>query len=108
MLRTTVERIIGILKRRWKILRTPPEYSMEVQVNLVLALTAIHNYIRIDAGVGGLEAGLEEVEVPTEIEDDSPLAEERSTRSMMDNKRQEMAAKMWEDYISVGQNPACD
>jgi hypothetical protein len=57
-MRNVVERIIGILKRRWRILRMAPEYPIQVQVNLILALTAVHNCIGIevgDWGTGGLD-----------------------------------------------------
>ena len=42
-----VERIFGILKRRFTILDCPPEYSMAVQVRIPPALAAVHNFIRI-------------------------------------------------------------
>jgi hypothetical protein len=94
-LRNVVERVIGILKRRWKILRLAPEYSMGVQVDLVLALTAVHNYIRIQAGVEALEAGIEDEEVPQEL---PTTEEEDSTGCTMDRKRQEISRNMWRDY----------
>lgn len=45
--RNVVERIFGIIKKRWAILIRPPEYSMAVQVRIFPALAAIHNFIRI-------------------------------------------------------------
>jgi hypothetical protein len=41
-----VERIFGVLKRRFIILTRPPEYSMEIQARIPPALTATHNFIR--------------------------------------------------------------
>jgi hypothetical protein len=57
-LRNVVERIFKILKRRFRILRSAPEYPMRSQVNLIYVLTAIHNYIRKEAGLEALVAGL--------------------------------------------------
>ena len=45
-LRNVVKRIFGVLKRRFCILRAPPEYPYATQVKLVFALTALHNFIR--------------------------------------------------------------
>jgi DDE superfamily endonuclease len=45
-----IERIFGVLKRRFKCLATPPEYAFDIQVNLVFALTALYNFIRIQNG----------------------------------------------------------
>jgi hypothetical protein len=45
-LRVVVERAFGILKRRWKIVRSSaPEYSINDQTNIVYAVTALHNFI---------------------------------------------------------------
>jgi hypothetical protein len=41
-----VERIFGVLKRRFVILTHPPEYSMEIQARIPPALAATHNFIR--------------------------------------------------------------
>jgi DDE superfamily endonuclease len=45
--RNAVERIFGILKRRFTILDRPPEYSMAIQARIPPALAAVHNFIRI-------------------------------------------------------------
>jgi hypothetical protein len=41
-----VERIFGVLKRRFVILIRPPEYSMDIQARIPPALAATHNFIR--------------------------------------------------------------
>jgi DDE superfamily endonuclease len=46
-LRVIVEHAFGWVKRRWKIIRsTAPEYSIEKQIQIVYAVTALHNFIR--------------------------------------------------------------
>ena len=44
--RNVVERIFGILKRRFQILQLLPEYAMEIQSLIPPALAALHNFIR--------------------------------------------------------------
>ena len=47
-LRTCVERTFGVLKRRFKILKTAPEYPMNKQVMIPVACAVIHNFIRLN------------------------------------------------------------
>jgi hypothetical protein len=49
-LRNAIERIFGVLKRKFKILKTAPEFSIDVQEDLVLALTGLHNFARLRDG----------------------------------------------------------
>ncbi|KAH9012475.1 hypothetical protein EDB84DRAFT_1250841, partial [Lactarius hengduanensis] len=44
--RNAVERIFGVLKRRFVLLSHPPEYPMSIQVHIPPALAAVHNFIR--------------------------------------------------------------
>jgi hypothetical protein len=44
--RNVIERIFGVLKRRFRILRIPPEYDMHIQALIPPALAALHNFIR--------------------------------------------------------------
>lgn len=44
--RVIVEQTFGMLKRRWKIIRSSaPEYSINDQVSIVYAVTGLHNFI---------------------------------------------------------------
>ncbi|GKA06955.1 putative nuclease HARBI1 [Tanacetum coccineum] len=45
-LRSAIERSFGILKKRWKILRKMPKYSVENQLDIITAAFSFHNYIR--------------------------------------------------------------
>jgi len=44
--RNVIERIFGILKRRFRILQIPMEYDMSIQALIPPALAALHNFIR--------------------------------------------------------------
>ncbi|KAG9400208.1 hypothetical protein AC1031_022016 [Aphanomyces cochlioides] len=43
--RNSIERIFGVLKKRFKILESSPGYPFTTQVNLVYTLCALHNAI---------------------------------------------------------------
>ncbi|XP_015932458.1 uncharacterized protein LOC107458771 [Arachis duranensis] len=45
-LRSVAERTFGVWKKRWKILRDMPSFSYKKQVQIVIATTTLHNYIR--------------------------------------------------------------
>jgi transposase-like protein len=45
-LRNVIERIFGVLKRKYQILRTPSEYSIDTQTRIILACTGLHNWVR--------------------------------------------------------------
>lgn len=53
-LRNIVERIFGVTKRRFKILETPAEFTMDVQVKIVLAVTGLHNFIQSHRTTGDI------------------------------------------------------
>jgi hypothetical protein len=42
-----VERIFGIVKKRWHILICPPNFPMQCQAQIPAALAALHNFIHI-------------------------------------------------------------
>ncbi|CAH9108077.1 unnamed protein product [Cuscuta europaea] len=45
-LRSCIERTFGVWKARWRILRFMPSYPFKVQVKIILATMALHNFIR--------------------------------------------------------------
>jgi hypothetical protein len=48
--RNVVERIFGVTKRKYQILRTPSEYPMATQTRIILACCSIHNFVRSKEG----------------------------------------------------------
>jgi hypothetical protein len=41
-----IERIFGVLKRKYQILRRAAEYSVDTQTRIILACCALHNFVR--------------------------------------------------------------
>jgi DDE superfamily endonuclease len=101
-LRNAIERIFGVLKRKFKILKTAPEYSIQTQVDIVLALIALFNFTRsrdgdiVDNYICTAETDIEDIQPTTleSIESTSTKAEARS----MDILRDKIAEDMWKDY----------
>lgn len=100
-MRNAIERIFGILKRRFKILQTAPEYPIHSQAALIYALTALHNFIKIhDARDEALDFDAE-VETggaerpPGDREDNIIFGEEME---LLLQKRDYIAQSMWNDY----------
>lgn len=44
-LRSHIERSFGVLKNRWKILNKMPKFSVETQIDIIMATFSLHNYI---------------------------------------------------------------
>lgn len=111
-LRNVIERIFGVLKRRFKILSSAPEYTLQKQKRLVFALTALHNFIRTydrcdvfeeeerkaeaarraDEEVIRTAAQAEQERIAHRIE-----LQERNTQ--WQEWRDTMAKKIWEHYV---------
>ena len=100
MARNCVERIFVIVKRRFRILSISPEYSVQVQAKLVLAVCALHNFIRSYDPEDGVAYDTEEIirEVT------QPEAEQFGTRITREEseeasqRRDEIAHAMWAQY----------
>jgi hypothetical protein len=98
-----IERIFGIIKRRFRILHLPPEYGMEVQALIPPALAALHNFIRdfdpeeihdYDDEALDLQMGLPPEPAGELGTGPATLAE----RSRANERRDKIAADMWEQY----------
>lgn len=49
-LRNVIERIFGVVKRRFQIFHKAPEYSQTTQVDFFYAVMWLHNFIKIHLG----------------------------------------------------------
>src|SRR5271156_1230781 len=97
--RNVIERIFGVLKRRFRILVYPAEISMDYQARIPAALAAIHNFICIHDP--------EEIEGFVEADDvergffAGELAEGQTRaaeKRRANTRRDGIAAQMWEQY----------
>lgn len=101
-LRNVIERIFGIVKRRFRILVVPAEYDMDVQARIPPALCAIHNLIYRYDPDDVLESWETSSEVSSEQGDD--LAESIPSRGVMREAaewRDVIAEQMWWDYLRI-------
>lgn len=96
-----IEHIFGVLKRRFRILLIPPEYSVKVQAQIPSALCAIHNFIQIHdsksiqvpTGTGNPGDNLNEVR---QCEEDTNVMV--SQVDDVDVRRDKIAEDMWTSY----------
>ncbi|CDO77576.1 hypothetical protein BN946_scf184936.g1 [Trametes cinnabarina] len=99
-LRNAIERIFGILKKRFPILRAGCEYDMKYQVRLPPALCALHNFIRI-YDPSEIQDFQDVQGDPDRAPQTGELAEgpaTRAERSRADSRRDYIAQTMWESY----------
>jgi len=47
-LRNVVERLFGVVKARWRMLKGVPHYPRKKQDNIINASFALHNYLKIN------------------------------------------------------------
>jgi hypothetical protein len=97
-----IERIFGVLKRQWGILRHVPEYNMDIQARVPVVLCALHNFIQKyhpDA------FDLESDENLLELNQDVALGElgggpaDAAEPRKADERRERIANAMWDDYL---------
>lgn len=107
-LRNAIERIFGVYKRRFQCFDSAPEFIFSVQVQMVFALTAIHNWIRqhsVEEDMYekqerlGEDKRREKLEQPELVE-----IMTKGTSIKMDKMREDMAEKMWNDYLKHTQH----
>ncbi|KAG2353211.1 hypothetical protein BDR07DRAFT_1496686 [Suillus spraguei] len=102
MLRNVIEHILGVLKKRFRIILLPPEYNSEIQSRIPPALCLIHNIICIQDPDDLLDYHYVESDEwrPRYIGmlPDSPPTEAARTRAH--DHRDQLAQAMWVDYLA--------
>jgi hypothetical protein len=97
--RNVIERIFGVLKRRFRILVYPPEISMDFQARIPAALAAIHNYIRIYDPTDLEDFKDSEDMDPGFFAGDLATGQTRAAEKRSANKRRDdIASSMWAQY----------
>ena len=101
-LRNVVERIFGVMKKRWDILNRAPQYTMPVQARIPVGLAAVHNFI-LELDDTDLEHYLEQLDADAEGPrngagelGDGPIPRTEYERASA--LREQIAADMWDSY----------
>lgn len=102
-LQNAIERIFGVYKRRFHCFDTAPEFPLLVQIQMVFALTAVHNWIRQHSDEEDMyerqeRLGEDEREIRME-QPESTMVMTRGASPEMDQLRERMASDMWNDYV---------
>jgi hypothetical protein len=112
-LRNVVERIFGVLKRRFRILLLAPEYSFEIQARIPAALAALHNFIQVNS-LDRTDDGVDDDDNPGLYAVDFPgVLGVPDENGVMHALRDKIAQEMWDDYQRCireryGENEAVD
>ncbi len=106
VLSNVIERTIGILKRRFKVLQTPIELrSLSYQNILIYSLVALHNFIRMESPTADNDIEREQIaeerakaaRVIRELAVD-PLAPVASDDAASEAHRETVARLLWHNY----------
>jgi hypothetical protein len=97
-MRNIIERIFGVLKQRFRILLIAPEYDLEVQARIPVALCAIHNFIQEhDFDEGEMEEGRDAFNEDSGNEGE-PIIPEPEGEIAASLLRNQIAQDMWDQY----------
>ena len=98
-LRNVIERIFGVLKKRFKVLNLAQEYPFADQAKIVPAVAALHNFIVI---YDPSEISRTEVEPEANLDDtwsSHQVVISQDERSRAADRRDRIAKALWADYI---------
>jgi hypothetical protein len=97
-----IERIFGVVKRKYQILRSPSEYSIATQNRIILVCCILHNFVRSLEGQSADNWLDIETEGNREKENIQPAVAYPEGSSIsskkMDKFRDSIAEKMWAQY----------
>ncbi|CAN6463016.1 unnamed protein product [Victoria cruziana] len=101
-LRTTVERVFGVLKERFPILKNHVSYPISTQVKIVIATCVLHNFIishnpNVEQFIPDNMISDNDV---NEIINDEEHTSQAQTRGSNNELRENITSTMWEDYVS--------
>ena len=108
-LRVAVERIFGVVKKKFKILSKEAEYSIRKQIQLVTAITALYNFVcsrdrYLDPDFYRRPRKPLQNPIPTLTPPPTRVTTLTTTPSetkRAQNRRDLIATKMWEDYQKI-------
>ncbi|MBW0485271.1 hypothetical protein O181_024986 [Austropuccinia psidii MF-1] len=104
-LRNVVERVFGLLKMKYPILRRPSDYSVPVQNNLIFLIACLHNYIIFHGPPQSKDN--ERIQNEVELHDDTQHVpdNENNDDCLMNSFRTRMATEMWNQSQQVVRGP---
>jgi hypothetical protein len=99
--RNVVERIFGVIKKRWDILTRAPHFDMAIQARIPAGLAALHNFI--------MKYDIEDAEeLVVRVNDDMPgdidygsfavSHPSQAEKEQADQIRDQIAQDMWDSY----------
>jgi hypothetical protein len=97
-LRNVIERIFGLVKRKYQILRSPSEYAIETQTRIILACCTLHNFVRSREGDKADFYLATQSIIVNNIQPAVSFPIGQVSSKEMDRFRDEIAEKMWSDY----------
>ena len=92
-LRNVIERIFGVVNRRFQIFDKAPEYSQTTQVDIVYSVMGLHNFIKIHPGHEE-DIYNASVDIPDNTEKDNEEGTQQSDSTQMNAMRDRMADHM--------------
>ena len=103
LLRTTIERGFGVLKKRFRVLDAEPFWSFPTQVKVVLACCVVHNHIMgVEPNDHIMEDAMNEVESSDHQQGTQSRRESVEDSRSWNAKRDEICQAMWCDYTRSG------
>jgi hypothetical protein len=98
--RNVIERIFGVVKRRFCLMVAAPEYSLETQSKIIRAICVLHNFIHVhnpDEDLGVLDA--EPLQwIPRRSAMDFGGSVSPAERNRANTRRDDIAERMWTQY----------
>jgi len=108
--RNVVERVFGVLKKRWAILTRPPQFNISIQVQVPPGLAAVHNFIMdtdphdLDHYLNGDADDFDPNPGQPQENEFGTLAASAVTRTEKERatrERDNIGQAMWDDYQRV-------
>ncbi|KAL0300742.1 UNVERIFIED_CONTAM: hypothetical protein Sradi_6351000 [Sesamum radiatum] len=100
--RNIIERLLGLLKSRWGILRSPSYYPIKIQNRIIMACCLLHNFIRQE--MGGYQSDEEiledesEREHPNSVDEDEEIVTTIEPSNEWTTFRQNLAVNMFNTW----------
>ena len=102
-----IERIFGVLKRRFRILLLAPEYDLDIQARIPAAAAVLHNFIRIHDPTEQNDIEFQDAEDDNDTNDrdiqagDQMNADNNEDGNEHNVRRDNIAIAMWNQYQTI-------